>query len=134
MKTRGLPGTFAPMYHDRRLAIESRGGDFVDMLDPGVLGGPVGFDRAPYSHCGDAVDDPVDVLFDRSHHIAQDRGAAGPVHDEKVGEPRRHQSHIGARPSRPLLAQPLAIPAAYVDGGQGACHGVEARRQHQVVD
>src|SRR6185295_3095361 len=68
----------------------------------------------------DAVDDPVDVLLDRDHHVAQDGRAARPGDGEEVREARDREAERRARPGCPLLSERQAVPAAQVDGEQGA--------------
>jgi hypothetical protein len=63
MKTRGLPGAFAPGYHELQVGWSLRGGHLVDVGDPGFLG--LDALEAPLAQVGDAVGDPVHVPLDR---------------------------------------------------------------------
>ena len=78
MNTRGLPGTFAPMYQESAIGNSVNEPDVRDVLDPLVLRRLRRLDRgvAVLAQVGDAVADPVHVLLDGDDHVAQHRRAA----------------------------------------------------------
>ena len=97
-------------------------GHLVAVLHPCVLGRLRRLDavqavRAQIRH---AIGDPVHVLLDRHHHVAEHRRAARPGDHEHVREARGHQAEIGARPRLPFLPQRHAV-------GRG-CRSSAARR------
>ena len=83
---------------------------------------------------GEAARDPIRVLLDRGHHVGEHRWAARARDQEQVGEARRADAEIGARPLGPLLAQRAAAGAADVDREQRTGHRVEAGGEHDRVD
>ena len=82
----------------------------------------------------DALVDPLHVLLNRGHHVAQHRGAAGAGHGEEVREAVDRQSEVGVRPLGPEVAQALAVTTADIDGQQGASHAIKACREDQAVE
>ena len=82
----------------------------------------------------EAIGDPVDVLLDGDHHVADHRRAAGPGDGEEVRKAGDGDAEVGARPVGPLFPQRAASPAADVDVEQGAGHGVEAGGEDDAVE
>ena len=58
------------------------------------------------------VADPVHVLLDRDHHVAQHGRAARPGDREQVGEPGDGDAEVAARPGGPLLPQRQPVASA----------------------
>ena len=74
------------------------------------------------------------MVLDGWHHVRQDGGAAGTGNGEQVRETAGHQAEIHAGPRLPGLSERQAVPAADVDAGKRPRHGVEAGREHEVVE
>src|SRR5260221_10902084 len=72
------------------LGVEGRIGEFANVARPVRFRFWRCLDavQPPRLHAGQAVADPVDVLLDRHHHVAEDARAAGPSDHEKVRESR----------------------------------------------
>ena len=136
MKTRGLPGTFAPTYQELARGQQGRVGHLVDVRHPGLLGLRIASITAdtvgaqPLQRVGD----PVHVLLDGHHHVGEHRRAARPGDQEQVREAGHRQPEVGARPRGPGLLQRAAAAAADVDRQQGPGHRVEAGGEHDRVD
>ena len=82
----------------------------------------------------ETIGDPVDVLLDGHHHVADHGGAAGPGDGEEVRKAGDGDPEVGARPVGPLLPQCAAASAADVDVEQGAGHGIEAGGEDDAVE
>src|SRR5215207_6975028 len=82
----------------------------------------------------EAIGDPVDVLLNGDHHVADHRRAAGPGNGEEVRKAGDGDAEVGARPLGPLLPQRAASPAADVDVEQGPGHRVEAGGEDDAVE
>ena len=82
----------------------------------------------------EAIGDPVDVLLDGDHHVADHGRAAGPGDGEEIGKAGDGDPEVGARSVGPLLPQRAAAPAADVDVEQGAGHGIEAGGEDDAVE
>ena len=108
-----------------------------EMSRPGGLCRVGCFDgrEAGIAHLRQPIDDPVDVLLDRHHHVGEHRRAAGTGDGEEVGEACDGQAEIGLRSARPDVRQRLAAPAGNrMDGHDGAGHRIEAGGEDDHVD
>ena len=83
---------------------------------------------------GDAVGDPVHVRLGVQHHVGQHGRRARARHDEEVRESVDAEAEVGAGPTGPVVAQPLAAATDDVDLGQRARHRVEPGGEHDRVD
>ena len=86
---RGLPGMLAPMYQDLASGIERGCGHLVDVGHPRLLrlAGRLDGRQVVRSQVREAVGDPVDVLLDGDHHVAETDGLPGPVIVKRLGKP-----------------------------------------------
>src|SRR5215212_5303095 len=110
-------------------------GYLVDVRHPRILRLGRRFDslEISLSHKRKTIGNPVDVLLDGHHHVADDGWAAGPGDGEQVRKVRDGDSEIGARPVDPLLAQGASGPTLNVDVEQGASHSIEAGSEDDAV-
>ena len=81
----------------------------------------------------EAIGDPIDVLLDGDHHVADDGRAAGSGDGEEVRKAGDGDPEVGARSVGPLLPQRAAAPAADIDGEQRSGHGIEAGGEDDAV-
>ncbi len=135
MNKRGLPGMFAPTYHE--FAGEEREvRDFGDVLSPLLLGLRRRFDAidAGLPQVREALREPVDVLFDRDDHVAEHRRAAWSRDGEQVREASDHEPEVGAWSVGPPVAKRDAVVAPDVDAEQGAGHCVETCGEDDRVE
>src|SRR5919198_1232000 len=91
--------------------VEGEARHLGDVRDPAVLrlrrrldGG-----HAAGPQMRDAGGDPLDVLLDRHHHVAQHGGAAWAGDDEEVGEAGGRQAEVRLRAIGPRVAQRVAV-------------------------
>ena len=136
MNTRGLPGMFAPTYQElaRGNSVASATSSTCATQPSSASGVASIVSSAVLAQVADAVRDPVDVLLDRQHHVAQHRRAARAGDEEQVGEAGGREAEIGARPAGPLVLQRTAPAPADVDVQQRPGHRVEAGREHDHVE
>ena len=117
-RTRGLPGMFAPMYHDlargKRLASPT-----AVVLHPGVLRRALGSIAAIPCARRYAMHSAIQSTCCSIETIMllSTEGLPGPVTVKRFGKPRR-QPECRAWSGRPLLAQRHAVPAAQVDASR----------------
>ena len=132
---RGLPGMFAPVYQDLAREIERGVGHLVDVCHPRLLRlrGRLDPRRSRDCMC-EAIGDPVDVLLDGHHHVADHGRAAGPVMVKRFGKPAMAIAEVGARSLGPRLPQVPGRRPADVDVEQGAGHGIEAGGEDDAVE
>ena len=92
----GDVGTHVPAVGPR---VERHVADLGDVVDPAVLGrhGCLDRDLALIPHRDHAVGDPLDVLLDRHHHVAQDGRAARAGDHEQVRKAGDRQPEVVAR-------------------------------------
>ena len=128
MKTRGLPGMFAPMYQVSAVGNSDGLRHLLVVRDPGVLGLGRRLDGAgaAVAHRADDPGDELDVLLDRHRHVRQHRRALRAGDGEQVRVSGAHQPQVGARPVGPLVPQQPAVPAPDVDLVERPGHRVEA--------
>ncbi len=136
INTRGLPGTFEPMYQELASGYSVAVAHLVVVLDPEVLGLLRRLDGGfvVLSHAHGAVRHPVDVLLDRDHHVGEHRRAGRPGDGEQVREAVHHESEVGARAVLPLLLQGEPVLPLDVDRHQRTGHGVEPGGEYDGVE
>src|SRR5215213_4645277 len=122
MNTRGLPGTFAPMYQEFAVLTSVMPAISATCATHASCASGVGsMLRSPRSaQVLDGVGDPVDVLLDGDHHVAEHRRAARAGDEEQVREPARPmpryvrgpsaQRSGSTAPSRPRTSIALSAP------------------------
>ena len=98
MKTRGLPGTLAPRYHELQVGKSDASATSLTWLTQVSSAASSASMRARLArlHVRDAVADPVHVLLDRRHHVREHRRAAGAGDDEQVREAGHAEAEIGS--------------------------------------
>ncbi|PAV67832.1 hypothetical protein WR25_02702 [Diploscapter pachys] len=91
-------------------------------------------DDVPLVRIGDQRGEPIDLLFCREQHVAEQRGAAGPDDDEHVGESVDGEAEEADRPRLPFLRQRLTSAADDRRLQQRPREGVEAGRVDHDVE
>ncbi len=106
------------------------------MSDPALFGLGRGLDavEALVAQIEDAIGDPFDVLLDRRQHVGQHRRTARPGDREEVGEPGDAEPEIGLGPFAPLVGEPPAAGAGYVDLQQRPGHRIKAGGEDDGID
>ena len=137
MKTRGLPGTFAPRYHDelasgRRVALAAA---FVSPTQSSAASGVASIllFSVPLKHV-DTGGDPFHMLLDGNGHVGQDRRAAGTCYSEEIRKTSDLKAEIGLWSFGPLLLQSNAVFAADIHSEQWAADSIEACREDDHVE
>src|SRR6516164_8974467 len=117
IKTRGLSGTFAPIYQELQVERSDPPATSRTMSHPALLGFGSGLDttEALVSQIPDAIGYPFDVLLDRRQHVGEHRGASRTGDREEIWETGDAETEIGLRTFAPLLLEHLAALAADVD-------------------
>jgi hypothetical protein len=108
----------------------------VDVGHPGILCLGRRLDRLEVlcPQVGEAIGDPVDVLLDGDHHVADHGRAARSGDGEEIRKAGDGDAEVGTRSVGPLVPQRAASPAADVDAEQGAGHGIEAGGEDDAVE